>query len=96
VNKFSSLPIKGNSRGAPYLACRNSARKIMSPNKPYAVASPPDIVTRLRETIESNQTTRLLLDQSLSMLTDAIKLHLDHQDAHLRGLIADLEGRRPK
>lgn len=61
--------------------------------KSYAPASAPDIVARLREAIDANHTTRVLLDQSLSALADAIKLHLDHQDDHLRGLIADLEGR---
>lgn len=65
----------------------------LSRNKLYAPASAPDIVARLREAIEANITTRVLLDQSLSSLADAIKLHLDHQDAHLRALIADLEGR---
>lgn len=67
--------------------------KPMSRNKPYAPGSAPDIAARLREAIEANQTTRVLLDQSTSTLADAIKLHLDHQDAHLRQLIADLEGR---
>lgn len=61
--------------------------------KSYAPASAPDIVARLREAIEANQTTRVLLDQSMATLAEAIKLHLDHQDEHLRGLIADLEGR---
>ena len=65
----------------------------LSRNKLYAPASAPDIVARLREAIEANITTRVLLDQSLSSLADAIKLHLDHQDEHLRALIADLEGR---
>jgi hypothetical protein len=65
----------------------------MSRSKPYAPASAPDIVVRLKEAIESNQTTRLLLDQSVSALSEAIKLHLDHQDEHLKHLIADLEGR---
>jgi hypothetical protein len=65
----------------------------MSRNKHYAPASAPDLVVRLKETLESNQTTRLLLDQTLSTLSEAIKLHLDHQDEHLKGLIADLEGR---
>lgn len=65
----------------------------LSRNKSYAPASAPDIVARLREAIEANVTTRVLLDQSLSTLADAIKLHIDHQDAHLRQLIADLEGR---
>lgn len=80
---------------APYLACREPPPGYtqMSPKKPYALASAPDIVARLKEAIESNQTTRLLLDQCLSTLADAIKLHLDHQDAHLKALIADLEGR---
>jgi hypothetical protein len=65
----------------------------LSRTKSYATASAPDIVARLREAIEANVTTRVLLDQSLSTLADAIKLHLDHQDEHLRQLIADLEGR---
>lgn len=62
-------------------------------SKSYAPGSAPDIVARLREAIEANITTRVLLDQSLTSLADAIKLHLDHQDAHLHALIADLEGR---
>jgi hypothetical protein len=64
-----------------------------SRNKPYAIASAPDVVARLREAIESNNTTRLLLDQCLATFAEAIRLHLDHQDAHLKDLIADLEGR---
>ncbi len=62
-------------------------------SKSYAPGSAPDIVARIREAIEANITTRVLLDQSLTSIADAIKLHLDHQDAHLRALIADLEGR---
>lgn len=65
----------------------------MSRNKTYAAGSPPDIVARLRDLIEANHTTRVLLDQALPARADAIKLHLDHQDEHLRRLIADLEGR---
>jgi hypothetical protein len=65
----------------------------LSRNKPYAPASAPDMVVRLREAIEANHTTRLLLEQSVATLVEAIKLHLDHQDAHLRAIIADLEGR---
>lgn len=61
--------------------------------KLYALASAPDLVTRLREAIDANETTRLLLDQGLAALSDAIKLHLSHKDAHLKRLIADLEGR---
>ncbi|MGQ0531864.1 MAG: hypothetical protein ACT4OF_04120 [Caulobacteraceae bacterium] len=64
-----------------------------SRNKSYAVGSPPDVAARLREVIESNQTTRVLIDQGLATLAEAIKLHIDHQDAHLKALIADLEGR---
>jgi hypothetical protein len=66
----------------------------LSRKKSYAPASAPDIVARLREAIEANQTTRVLLDQGgASIPIDAIKLHLDHQDEHLRRMIADLEGR---
>ena len=64
-----------------------------SRNRSYAIASAPDVVARLREAIETNYTTRLLLEQSLATIADAIKLHLDHQDTHLNNLIADLEGR---
>jgi hypothetical protein len=56
--------------------------------------SAPDVVARLREALEANDTTRALVDQSLTAFGEAIRLHLDHQDAHLRRLIADLEGRR--
>lgn len=66
----------------------------MSRNQPYMAGSAPDIVARLREVIEANETTRALIDQSRpNSFAEAIKLHLDHQDAHLRRLIADLEGR---
>lgn len=65
----------------------------MNRNLTFIAGSAPDVVMRLRETIEANETTRALVDQSLSAFSDAIKLHLDHQDAHLRRLIADLEGR---
>jgi hypothetical protein len=61
----------------------------------YMAGSAPDVVARLREAIEANDTTRALVDQSLTAFAEAIKLHLDHQDAHLRRLIADLEGRPP-
>ena len=55
----------------------------------YAPGSAPDVVARLRQAIEANETTRMLLDQGAQ--TAAIKLHLEHQDDHLKRLIADLE-----
>jgi hypothetical protein len=65
----------------------------MSRNQPYMAGSPPDVAARLREALEANDTTRALVEQSVKSFADAINLHLDHQDAHLRRLIADLEGR---
>ncbi len=59
----------------------------------YAAASAPDIVARLNQAIEANQTTRVLVDEGVRTLTEAIKLHLDQTDQHLRDLIADIEGR---
>jgi hypothetical protein len=97
ADKFSSAQNKEISADTPYLAGRipprQNAMNDLSRTKPYAPASAPDIVARLREAIEANHTTRLLLDQSHPAPFDAIKLHLDHQDAHLRQMIADLEGR---
>jgi hypothetical protein len=58
----------------------------------YAPASAPDLVARLREAIEANDTTRVLMEQCVS----TIRLHLDHADAHINMLIADLEGRAEK
>jgi hypothetical protein len=65
----------------------------MNRTRTYAPASSPDLVERLREAIGANETTRVLLDQGLESIAAAIRLHLDHNDAHLRQLIADLEGR---
>ena len=62
-------------------------------SRSYAPASSPDIVARLRDAIEANETTRVLLDHGLAAFADAIRLHLDHNDAHLRQMIADIEGR---
>jgi hypothetical protein len=59
----------------------------------YAPGSAPDVVARLKQAIEANETTRVLLDQGVENIAAAIKLHLDHQDEHLKRLIADLEGR---
>ena len=59
----------------------------------YAPGSAPDVVARLKQAIEANDTTRVLLDQGATNIGAAIKLHLDHQDEHLKRLIADLEGR---
>lgn len=59
----------------------------------YAVGSGPDIVVRLRQALEANETTRVLLNEAPANIADAISLHLDHQDAHLRQIIADLEAR---
>jgi hypothetical protein len=61
-------------------------------SRSYATASAPDIVSRLRDMIDANETTRLLLDQGAAAF-DAIRTHLDQTDAHIRQLIADLEGR---
>ena len=58
----------------------------------YAPASAPDLVARLREAIEANETTRILMEECAS----TVRLHLEHADAHLHLLIADLEGRAEK
>ena len=59
----------------------------------FAPGSGPDIAARLRHAVEANETTRILLTDSLSSLAKVIDLHLEHIDAHLERLIADLEGR---
>lgn len=59
----------------------------------YAPGSAPDVVARLKQAIEANETTRVLLDQDARGIAAAIRLHLDHQDEHLKRLIADLERR---
>jgi hypothetical protein len=64
----------------------------MMTSRSYAPASAPDIVARLRDALEASDTTRLLLAQGEAAF-DAIRLHLDHNDEHLRQIIADLEGR---
>jgi hypothetical protein len=61
-------------------------------SRSYAPASAPDIVARLRNVIDANETTRLLLAQGEAAF-EAIRLHLDHNDDFIRQLIADLEGR---
>lgn len=59
----------------------------------YALGSAPDVVARLKQALDANETTRVVLDQGLQSLADALKLHLDHTDEHLKGLIADIEAR---
>jgi len=61
-------------------------------SRSYAPASAPDIVARLRDMLDANDTTRVLLAQGAPAF-DAIKTHLDNTDAFIRQLIADLEGR---
>ncbi len=61
-------------------------------SRSYAPASAPDIVARLRDMLDANETTRLLLSQGADAAS-AISAHLDHFDDHIRQLIADLEGR---
>lgn len=61
-------------------------------SRSYATASAPDIVSRLRDMIDANDTTRVLLAQGAAAF-EAIRAHLDDSDAHIRQLIADLEGR---
>jgi hypothetical protein len=66
----------------------------MSKNgRSYALGSAPDVVARLRQLIEANETTRVVLDEGLQSLANAIKLHIEHKDEHLKRLIADIEGR---
>jgi hypothetical protein len=62
-------------------------------SRSYAPGSAPDVVARLKQAIEANETTRVILDEGLQALSRAIKLHLDHKDEHLKRLIADLERR---
>jgi hypothetical protein len=59
----------------------------------YAAASAPDVVARLRHTIEANETARIVLNDSLGSLGKALDLHLSQIDEHLKQLIADIEGR---
>jgi hypothetical protein len=62
-------------------------------SRQYAAASAPDIVARLRHTIEANETARIVLTESLGSLGKALDLHLSQIDDHLKQLIADIEGR---
>lgn len=60
----------------------------------YAAASAPDIVARLRHTIEAIETARIVLDNGVNPpARDALTLHLDQIEGELQGLIADIEGR---
>lgn len=61
-------------------------------SRSYAPASAPDIVARLRDLLDANDTTRVLLAQGEAAF-DAIRLHLDHNDEFIRQIIAALEGR---
>lgn len=61
-------------------------------SRSYAPASAPDIVARLRDLLDANDTTRVLLAQGEAAV-DAIRLHLDHNDEFIRQIIAALEGR---
>jgi hypothetical protein len=60
-----------------------------TPPRQYLPGSAPDIVARLRHALEATQTARILMREGIG----ALELHLDHLDAHLRRLIADIEGR---
>ena len=59
----------------------------------YAAASAPDIVARLRHAIEANETARILVAGNCGAAIDALTLHLEQIDAHLKKLIDDIEGR---
>lgn len=59
------------------------------PPRPYLTGSAADIVARLRHALEATETARILMREGAG----ALELHLDHLDAHLRRLIADIEGR---
>jgi hypothetical protein len=62
------------------------------PGVPHA-DSTAELIARLHHAIGANETTRILLQETLSELQDSIGLHLSEIDAHLRRLAADLEGR---
>jgi hypothetical protein len=59
------------------------------PPRQYLPGSAPDVVARLRHALEATETARILMRENIS----ALELHLDQLDAHLRRLIADIEGR---
>jgi hypothetical protein len=62
-------------------------------SRQYAAASAPDVVARLRHTIEANETARIVLSDSLGALGKSLDMHLGQIDEHLKQLIADIEGR---
>ena len=72
----------------------------------YLPGSAPDIVARLHHALEATETARILMRSGVEALDsteaarvvmhsslEALELHLDQLDAHLRRLIADIEGR---
>lgn len=59
------------------------------PPRQYLSGSAPDVVARLRHALEATETARILMRDSVG----ALELHLDQLDAHLRRLVADIEGR---
>ena len=63
--------------------------QMASKPRQYLTGSAPDVVARLRHALEATETARVLMREDVS----ALELHLDHLDAHLRRLIADIEGR---
>ena len=63
--------------------------QMASKPRQYLAGSAPDIVARLQHALEATETARVLMHSSL----EALDLHLDQLDAHLRRLIADIEGR---
>ena len=63
------------------------------PAQNFATGSGPDIAQRIRHAIEANETTRIVLNESLATLGAAIELHLSQIDDHLQKIIASLEGR---
>jgi hypothetical protein len=63
--------------------------QMASKPRQYLTGSAPDVVARLRHALEATETARVLMHSSI----EALELHLDQLDAHLRRLIADIEGR---
>jgi hypothetical protein len=63
--------------------------QMASKPRQYLAGSAPDIVARLQHALEATETARVLMHSSL----EALELHLDQLDAHLRRMIADIEGR---
>lgn len=53
--------------------------------------STAELIARVHHAIGANETTRILLQESLSELQESIGLHLSEIDAHLRRLASDLE-----